>query len=236
MSSITDVIRHFPQDLQDPMIQFWEVVKDELGVKREDFTELKNIVSELAQAQKNTELKVEELVQAQKNTELKVEELAQAQKELTQAQKNTERSLQRLSDTIDFKLGGLGRRWGLDSERSFRNGLAEILSDTGYQVINYLKRDDEGMVFGYPSDIEIDVIILGDRTLVIEIKSSVSTSDVYIFLKKAHFYATVSGQPVDKLLMITPFIDDTARDIAEEYKITICDSISKLDASIRKDL
>jgi len=34
MSNIAEVIRHFPGDLQDPMLQFWEVMKDEIGVKR----------------------------------------------------------------------------------------------------------------------------------------------------------------------------------------------------------
>jgi len=41
MSSISDVIKSFPNDLQDPVFHFWEALKEELGVKREDFTELK---------------------------------------------------------------------------------------------------------------------------------------------------------------------------------------------------
>ncbi len=98
MSSISDVIKSFPTDLQDPVLHFWEIMKEELGVKREDFSELKKIVQDLAQAQSRTELRVEGL--------------AQAQKELAEAQKDTDRSIKRLSDTIDFKIGGLGRRWG----------------------------------------------------------------------------------------------------------------------------
>jgi hypothetical protein len=234
MINIAEVIRHFPGDLQDPMLQFWEVIKDEIGVKREDFSELKSIVLDLAEAQK-------ELTEAQNRTEHRVEELAGAQKrtehqveELAKAQKDTERSIQRLSDTMEFKLGGLGRRWGIGSESSFRRGLAEILSDTGYEVFNYVESDTEGVVFGRPAEIEIDIIIKGDRTIVVEIKSSVSKSDVFIFMKKADFYRDISGRPIDKLLMITPFIDDSARVVAGQYDIVICDSISDLGSTIQR--
>jgi hypothetical protein len=74
---------------------------------------------------------VAELAQAQNRTKHRVEEL-------TQAQIETNNSIKQLSDTIEFKLGSLGRRWGIDSESSFRSGLAEILSERGYKVINYV--------------------------------------------------------------------------------------------------
>ena len=77
----------------------------EAHVTREDFSELKSIVKELAEAQKRTELKVEELAEAQKRTELRVEELAEAQKrtelrleELAEAQKKTEERLEELAE------------------------------------------------------------------------------------------------------------------------------------------
>ncbi len=248
MSSISDVIKSFPNDLQDPVFHFWEALKEELGVKREDFTELKKIVQdlaqaqnrtelrleELAQAQSRTEIRLEELAQAQSRTELRLEELAQAQKELAEAQKDTDRSIKRLSDTVDFKIGGLGRRWGIDSEKSFRNGLTEILADTGYTVQNFIESDTKGIVFGRPAEIEIDVIIKGERTIVVEIKSSVSKSDVFIFLKKVDFYRQISGKQVDSTLMITPYIDDAARDIAHQYDIIVCDTLSDIEPSIQK--
>ena len=213
MNTISEVIRNFPTDLQDPILQFWDVIKDELGVKREDFTELKKIVSDLAEAQKKTD---------------------QSILELSAAQKETEKSIKHLSDTVEFKLGGLGRRWGIDSESSFRSGLREILTDTGYIVQSYINSDSEGFVFGRPAEIEIDIILKGDKTFVVEIKSSVSKSDVFIFMKKADFYQMKSGRNIDKLLMITPYIDDAAREIAKQYTIIICDSLADIGPSIQK--
>ncbi|NUO78595.1 hypothetical protein HUU05_00840 [candidate division KSB1 bacterium] len=77
----------------------------EAHVTKEDFSELKSIVKELAEAQKRTEIKVEELAEAQKRTEIKVEELAEAQKrteikieELAEAQKRTEIRVEELAE------------------------------------------------------------------------------------------------------------------------------------------
>lgn len=81
------------------------------SVRREDFNELKEVVRELAEAQKRTEARVEELAEAQQRTEarldsltVKLEELAEAQKrtearveELAEAQKHTEKELQKLA-------------------------------------------------------------------------------------------------------------------------------------------
>ena len=75
---------------------------------REDFSELKGITRDLAQAQAKTEEKVgrledavERLAQAQQRTELRVEELAQAQQ-------GTERELRMLARQV----GGLSERLG----------------------------------------------------------------------------------------------------------------------------
>lgn len=80
-------------------------------VTKEEFKELRDIVKELAQAQKHTEQKIKELTEAQKQTEQRVKELAQAQKEtekrmatlekrmeeLAQAQKRTEQRVEELA-------------------------------------------------------------------------------------------------------------------------------------------
>ena len=85
---------------------------NEVHVTKEDFSELKAIVSdiaisirELAEAQKRTELRVEEisktqneLAEAQKRTELRVEELSKSQNELAEAQKRTEVRMEELTE------------------------------------------------------------------------------------------------------------------------------------------
>lgn len=82
---------------------------------REDFSELKGITKDLAQAQQRTELRVEELAQAQQNLVQSHQELVQAQQrtelrveELAQAQQGTERELRLLARQV----GGLSERLG----------------------------------------------------------------------------------------------------------------------------
>jgi hypothetical protein len=66
-------------------------------VTKKEFNELKEIVRELAEAQKRTEERVEELAQAQSRTEQRLDSLAQKVEELAEAQKRTEERLEELA-------------------------------------------------------------------------------------------------------------------------------------------
>jgi hypothetical protein len=79
--------------------------QQEERVTKDEFVKLKQIVAELATAQKRTEVRVEELAEAQKRTEARVEELIEAQKrtetrveELAEAQKRTESRVEELAE------------------------------------------------------------------------------------------------------------------------------------------
>ena len=72
----------------------------------------------------------------------------------------------------------------------------------------------------------------GEKTLVVEIKVSVGKSDVFVFLKKGEYYSKKTGKKVDGMIMITPFVEDTAREVADQFKVTICDSLPDLADSV----
>lgn len=74
-------------------------------VKASDFSELKAIVADLAEAQKRTDQRVaelakaqRELAEAQKRTDQRVAELAEAQRELAEAQKHTDQRVAELAE------------------------------------------------------------------------------------------------------------------------------------------
>ena len=93
-------------------------------VKVSDFSELKSIVKDLAQAQERTEERVEELAHAQRRTEERVGELAQAQR-------RTEVALQQLSRQV----GGLSETVGGDIEDIAYIVLHDVLQrEFGWQV------------------------------------------------------------------------------------------------------
>lgn len=112
MPPVIEIIRkleQIPPELKEIFILFLEEMerlKD--FVTKKEFNELKEIVRELAEAQKRTEQRLEELVEAQKRTEQRVEELAEAQKrterkveELTEAQRRSEERISRLEQVVE---------------------------------------------------------------------------------------------------------------------------------------
>jgi len=153
-------------------------------VTKEDFRELKQVVAELAQAQKRTEERVEELAQAQKRTEERVEELAQAQKRTEEAVYHLSR---RLDDT-NRQLGGLAMTVGYTLENSAYVYLPALLkADYGVSCEEPLYRD-------YLTDnkgADVEVNILGrakkdgqDLLIVGESKAQLSKKDVQAFIKR----------------------------------------------------
>jgi hypothetical protein len=68
------------------------------GVQREDFSALRQIVAELAAAQRRTELRVEELAAAQRRTEERLGRLEEMFAAMIEAQRRTEERLGRLEE------------------------------------------------------------------------------------------------------------------------------------------
>lgn len=123
---------------------------------------------------------------------------------------------------VDRSIGALGSRWGTQSEAAFRNALAGILEQNfGVQVLNVNEFDDEGMVFGRPDQVEIDVIIKNGLLLICELKSSIDKAGMYIFERKARFYEQRHKRKAERLIVISPMIDARARKVAEDLGIEI---------------
>ena len=158
-----------------------EKLKDQLPT-REDFSELKSIVQELAKAQGRTEKRVEELVHAQGRTEKRVEGLAQSQQELAQAQKRTEKELRNLARQV----GGLSDRMG------------GSLEDLSYDVLpaciekyHGIEVDELGRDFIRVDGKEVEVNVFGkgkkiktgkELTIIGEVKSNITLKEVDRFL------------------------------------------------------
>ena len=159
-------------------------VYDELQntVTKAEFNDLRNIVKELAKAQKRTEQRVEELVEAQKRTEQKVEELVEAQKrteqevrKLTISLKDTRTMVGGLSDTVGYGL----------EDRAMKSLPTVLKSKYGINVLSPLVRkyvscngtQDEINIYGTGKKDEIEICILG------EAKARLSKKHVDSFLK-----------------------------------------------------
>jgi len=70
-------------------------------VAKAEFTELRQVVLELARAQQRTEQRVEELAQGQQRTEARLEQLTRRVDELAEARRRTETGLAELALRVD---------------------------------------------------------------------------------------------------------------------------------------
>ncbi len=96
---------------------------------------------------------------------------------------------------IERRISALGARWELMSEEAFREGLNGILGkELGLKVEKWLHYDSEGDVYGYPSQVEVDVAVSDNRILLIEVPSHVRRSDVAAFRRKASYMRRLRGE------------------------------------------
>ncbi|BAZ89337.1 hypothetical protein NIES932_08130 [Raphidiopsis curvata NIES-932] len=131
-------------------------------------------------------------------------------------------AIDRMSRKHDVAISGLGARWGLCSESSFRNGLKAILEDSfGVEVLNIVEYDDQGIVFGRPDQVELDLIIRNGQLIICEIKSSVSKADLYTFYRKVDFYQQQHQRQATRKIVISPMVHPTANSIASKLGIEI---------------
>jgi hypothetical protein len=131
-------------------------------------------------------------------------------------------SIKTLSQKHDSTIGALGARWGLQSESAFRQGLRAILEKSfDVRVERYQDFDHEGVVFGRPDQVEMDVIVHNGMLILCEIKSSMSKSDLYAFWRKKSFYEQKHSIKATRAMVISPMVDDRARSVAKDLNVEV---------------
>jgi len=178
----------FERDQAGVLADMYEALRLQLSdvVRARDFNELKEIVRDLAEAQKRTEQKVEELAEAQKRTEQKVGELTEAQKEtdrkvgeLAEARKETEQTMKALASdmrklcriTADLKeeQNGLAKSMAFALENEAYQKLPAFLKQMGINITEKFVRryiDEEEINFlGRGTQNGESVIIVGESVL-----------------------------------------------------------------------
>ncbi len=124
---------------------------------------------------------------------------------------------------FDSTLGALGARWGVHAEETFRQAIAGILKDLlpEVKVTRVVEWDDTGEVFGRPDQVELDLIIHDGQFIIGEIKSSMSKGEIYLFERKARFYEKRHGRKADRLIVISPMVEEDAREVAQQLGIEV---------------
>ncbi len=125
-------------------------------------------------------------------------------------------------ELVERHISALGARWGLLTEEAFRQGLRGILGrELGLEVERWEFFDEEGVVYGYPSPVEVDVAVKDGRVLLIEITAHARPSDVYEFRRKAELYQRATGRRPSRLILVTPYAEESAVKASERLGIEI---------------
>jgi hypothetical protein len=124
-------------------------------------------------------------------------------------------------------LGAIGARWGMMAEHAFRRSVEALFADQkGIVVEHWRHHDAAGKVFGYPADVDMDVIVRNGTLTLIEIKSSISGADVAEFARRVELYREVTGKSPARLLMIGPHADDRAREVGARLGIELVSGVT----------
>jgi len=142
------------------------------------------------------------------------ERIGRVEEELARLRAEVERGFRRLD--------ALGARWGVMTEKAFRDGLRGVVErELGLKVERWTTYDEEGRVFGFPSEVEVDVAVKDGKVILIEITSHARPYEVSLFKKKADLYAEKEGRRPDRLVIITPYAEEDAKKVAERLGIEI---------------
>ena len=76
-------------------------------------------------------------------------------------------------------------------------------------------------MYGRPSDVEVDVAVSDGRVLLVEVSSHVRRSDISLFKRKAAFYERRCGRVPDRLVVVTPYADQDAVELAAALGIEV---------------
>ena len=128
------------------------------------------------------------------------------------------REQERLSRRID----ALGARWGLIAEETFKQALEKFLKE--YFKVAEIEKviivDEEGYVYGIPSQIEYDIIVRNNIHHIVEVKSSTTRGDIAAFHRKTILYEKKRKVKTRKIV-VTCYIDEKARKLAQKLGIEI---------------
>jgi hypothetical protein len=125
-------------------------------------------------------------------------------------------------ELVESHITALGARWGIMAESAFRESLRGLLEkELGYRVEKWTVFDEAGRVYGYPSVVDVDVTVSDGKLILVEVSSHIKASDITTFRRKAELYMEKTGKRPDKLVVVTPYIDDTAQKAAKELGIEV---------------
>ncbi len=149
------------------------------------------------------------------------EQVVKLQEQMVKHSKAIE-NLQKQMVKLQAHVNALGARYGVCTEEAFRESIKYLVEDLlgVYEVRKWTYYDEKGEVFGYPSIIDVDVLVKDDTHILIEYKAHVDRGDVAELYRIGKLYEKVTGKK-PKLLLVAAVIRDRAYELAKKMGIEV---------------
>ena len=135
-------------------------------------------------------------------------------------------ALEQSMDSMNRRISAIGARWGILSESAFRRGMRAILRDVlGIRRVSKLKLEDkEGIVYGHPSIIDVDIAVRNGEHLLIEIKANANRSDVAEIKRVGDLYEKLKGTK-PRLIIIAAYTGPGTKELAEKLGVELHEGV-----------
>ena len=192
MSSVPEIrgrlLRAFPENQADVLAEVLVESHAKL-VNRADFHKLTEVVHDLAEAQKQTEIHVDELARSQQEMRVTMQEMQASQRDMQgslQAMQASQQEMQRAITDLAKQVGGLSNAVGANLE-DFACDLVPELLEKYWRFVT-VSAGPEELTTADGVGREFDVVVRGTIdgrpvTVLCETKATVSTTEVSKFLR-----------------------------------------------------
>jgi len=179
----------------------------------------------LEERQQKLEERMIKLEERQQRLEERQQRLEERQQRLEERMIKLEERQQRLEEEMCETrrvLAVIAHRFGVLSEAGLREAMKYVIEDMFKvaKVEKWIYKDKKGVIYGYPSVIDVDLVIKDKVHFLVEVKSRVSKSDVSDLYRKGILYEKVT-KIKPKLLIIGGFIDKDAYEAASKLNVEI---------------
>ena len=175
------------------------------------FLELEKRFAELAERQQKLEERLARLEERFARLEERQQKLEERQQRLEEELRNTRRVVI-----------AIAHRFGVISEKAFRHAMRYVVEEVFgvARVEKWVYRDREGFVYGYPSIVEVDLIVRDKEHILVEVKSRVSKADIAELYRIGKLYEKVEGVK-PRLAIIGGLVDPEVHEVAARLGIRI---------------
>ncbi len=193
-------------------------------ILEERFAKLEERFAELEERFARLEERFAKLEERIVRLEERIVELGERQQRLEERFLKVEErlaGLEKVISDLQRTLMTVAHRFGVLSEEAFREALSDILERFfGAQAYRWVVYDEKGLVYGKPSQVEVDVVVHDNTHILIELKSRADTGDVLELTRIARLYEEREGvKPV--LAIVAGYVSPQARKLAEKLGVKI---------------